>query len=112
MGKGLLCPKGGSYGGQSGRGGSMAGRRGSMAGRGGGWLAKRSIELNYGLGSGGLVFMDNAEECLDGCDRAGGAEVIGSGVDLEVIKSSSGEIPGETMDKRGGDMMGLGGGPV
>ncbi|GJS96956.1 hypothetical protein Tco_0803924 [Tanacetum coccineum] len=30
------------------------------------------------------------EECLDGYDGAGGGEVIGSGVDLGVIKSSSG----------------------
>ncbi|GKA26903.1 hypothetical protein Tco_0713071 [Tanacetum coccineum] len=56
--------------------------------------------------------MANREECLDGCDGAGGGEVIGSGVDLGVIKSSSGEIPDETIGERGGDMMGLSGGPA
>ncbi|GKA11466.1 hypothetical protein Tco_0691012 [Tanacetum coccineum] len=95
MGKGLLGPKGGSCGGIGGRGGSIAGR-------GGGWLAKHSIVLNDGRGGGGgLVvldgkslrgsnnrcgevggvekisstrskFMANEEDCLDGCDGAGG----------------------------------------
>ncbi|GJU84891.1 hypothetical protein Tco_1292437 [Tanacetum coccineum] len=93
MRKELLGSKGGSC---SGKGG----RRGSMVGRGGGWLAKCSIVSNEGLGGGGLVV------------REGGGEVIGSGVDLGVIKSSSGEIPDETIGERGGDMMGLSGGPV
>ncbi|GJU18483.1 hypothetical protein Tco_1146449 [Tanacetum coccineum] len=94
MGKGLLGPKGGSCGGIGGRGGSITGK-------GGGWLAKRSIVLNDGRGGGRLVvldgkslreskngcgevggvekisstgskFMANGEDCLDGCDGAGG----------------------------------------
>ncbi|GKA47077.1 hypothetical protein Tco_0739960 [Tanacetum coccineum] len=93
MGKGLLGPNGKSCGGK--------GRRcGSMAVRGSGWLAKHSIVSNEVLGSGGLVV------------RGGGGEVIGSGVNFGVIKSSSGEILDETMGERGGDIMGLGGGPV
>ncbi|GJZ95195.1 hypothetical protein Tco_0667398 [Tanacetum coccineum] len=43
MGKRLLGPNGRSYGGKDGRGSSMAGR-------GSGWLAKRSIMSNDGLG--------------------------------------------------------------
>ncbi|GJY83870.1 hypothetical protein Tco_0497246 [Tanacetum coccineum] len=93
MGKGLLGPNGGSCGGK--------GRRcGSMAVRGGGWLAKRSIVSNRVLGGGGLVV------------HGGSGEVIGSGVDFGVIKSSSGENLDKTMGERGGDIMGLGGGPV
>ncbi|GJV00298.1 hypothetical protein Tco_1329568 [Tanacetum coccineum] len=75
MGKRLLGPNGGIYGGKGGRGGFMAGK-------GIGWLAKRSIMSNEGLGGGGLVVR------RDGCNGAGGGEVIGSGVDLGVIKSS------------------------
>ncbi|GJT18035.1 hypothetical protein Tco_0876741 [Tanacetum coccineum] len=88
LGKEFFGPKGGSCGGNSGRGGSMARR-------GGGLLAKRSIDLNKGRGVGGLVvlggrssresknrrgyvggvekmsltgskFKDRGEECLDG----------------------------------------------
>nr|GEX12557.1 hypothetical protein [Tanacetum cinerariifolium] len=92
MGKRLLGYNGGSCGGKGGRGGSMAGKSD-------GWLAKRSIVLNEGLGGCGLVVR-------------GGGEVIESRVDLEVIKSSLCEIPGETIGEIGGDMMGLGGGPV
>nr|GEU73267.1 hypothetical protein [Tanacetum cinerariifolium] len=102
IGKGLFDPKGGSCGGK-GR------RRGFMAGRGGGWLSKCSIVSNKGLGGGGFVVRG---ECLDGCDGAYGGEVKESGVNLGVIKSSSGEIPSETMGERCGDMMGFGGGPV
>ncbi|GJX14958.1 hypothetical protein Tco_0206716 [Tanacetum coccineum] len=54
--------------------------------------------------------MANGEDCLDGCDAASGGEVKGGGVDFGVLKSSSGEILGETMGERGGDMIGLGGG--
>ncbi|GKB55550.1 hypothetical protein Tco_0906303 [Tanacetum coccineum] len=75
--------------------------------KGGGWLAKHLIVSNMGLGGGGLVVhgVKSSRESKNG-------EVIGSGVELGVIKSSSGEIPGETIGKRGGDMMGLSGGPV
>ncbi|GJS54547.1 hypothetical protein Tco_0627909 [Tanacetum coccineum] len=133
MGKGLLGPKGGSCGGKGGRGGSIAGK-------GGGWLAKRWIVLNDGRGGGRLVvldgkslreskngcgevggvekisstgfkFMANGEDCLDGCDGAGG-EVKGGGVELGVVNSLLGEIPRDVMGERGGDMMGLSGGPV
>nr|GEW39095.1 hypothetical protein [Tanacetum cinerariifolium] len=45
----------------------------------------------------GSKFMANWEDCLDGCDKAGGGEVKGGGVYFGVLKSSSGEIPGETM---------------
>ncbi|GJS02915.1 hypothetical protein Tco_0319423 [Tanacetum coccineum] len=60
----------------------------------------------------GSKFMVDGEDCLDGCDGAGGGEVKGGGVDLGVIKSFSGEIPGETMGESGGDIIRLGGGPV
>ncbi|GJR13367.1 RNA-directed DNA polymerase, eukaryota, reverse transcriptase zinc-binding domain protein [Tanacetum coccineum] len=97
MGKGLLGPKGGICGGK-GR------REGSMAGRGGGLLAKRSIKSNDGLGGGGLVVHEgkssreskNREDYLYGCD--GGEEIKGGGVDFEVLKSLSGEVPDETID--------------
>ncbi|GJU70164.1 hypothetical protein Tco_1256423 [Tanacetum coccineum] len=78
-GKGIIRSQCRSCGGNSGRGGSMSGR-------GGGWLAKCSIVLNEGVGGGGLVVR---------------GEVIGSGVELGVIKSSSDEIPSETMGERG-----------
>nr|GEY55546.1 hypothetical protein [Tanacetum cinerariifolium] len=55
---------------------------------------------------------ERAEECFDGYDGASGGEVIGSGVDLGVIKSSLGEILSETMGEKGSDMVGLSGGPV
>nr|GEW07828.1 hypothetical protein [Tanacetum cinerariifolium] len=84
MGKGLLGPNGGSC-------GDKGGRDGSMAGRGGGWLAKCSIMSNEGLGGVGLV--------VCGCNSS------------RESKNGS-EIPDETMGERGGDMMGLGGGPV
>ncbi|GKB88512.1 hypothetical protein Tco_0960784, partial [Tanacetum coccineum] len=53
-------------------------------------------------------FMANREDCLDGCDGASDGEVKGGGVDFGVLKSSLGETIGES----GGDIMGLGGGPV
>ncbi|GKE07369.1 hypothetical protein Tco_1399387 [Tanacetum coccineum] len=56
--------------------------------------------------------MANGEDYLDGCDGASGGEVKGGRVDFGVLKSSPGEIPSETMGERGGDMMGLGKGPV
>ncbi|GJU70161.1 hypothetical protein Tco_1256420 [Tanacetum coccineum] len=62
------------------------------------------------ISSTGSKFMDKREECLDGCEVAGGREVKENGVNFGVIKSSSVEILGETMG--GGYMMGLGGGPV
>ncbi|GKC24435.1 hypothetical protein Tco_1026585 [Tanacetum coccineum] len=103
--------------------------------------SKRLIDSNEGRGGGGLVvlggkssrdsknrckevggvekisstgskFMANREDCLDGCDGAGGGEVKGGGVNFGVLKSSPGEIPGETIGERGGDKMGLGGGPI
>nr|GFC64906.1 hypothetical protein [Tanacetum cinerariifolium] len=52
------------------------------------------------------------EDCLDCCDEASVREVNGGGIVFEVTKSSSGEIPGETIGERGSDMMGLGGGPA
>ncbi|GJX88332.1 hypothetical protein Tco_0340346 [Tanacetum coccineum] len=89
-------------------------------GRGGGGLVvlggKSSRESKNGCGevggvekisSTGSKFMANGEDCLDGCDGAGGGEVKGGGVDFGVLKSWSGEIPGETMGERGGDMMDL-----
>nr|GEX55147.1 reverse transcriptase domain-containing protein [Tanacetum cinerariifolium] len=101
-GNGLLGPKGGSCCGNGGRGGFMAGK-------GSGGLAKHSIESNEGLSSGGLVVRRGKSSRES---KNSGGEVLGSGVDLGVIKSSSGEIPGKTMGVRGGDMMGLGEGPV
>ncbi|GJU17392.1 hypothetical protein Tco_1145358 [Tanacetum coccineum] len=86
MRKGLLGPKGGSCGGKGGRGGSMAGR-------GGGWLAKRLIVSNDGLGGGGLVV------------HGGGGEVKGGRVDLGVVNSLLGEIPEDVMGERGGDTI-------
>nr|GEY62169.1 hypothetical protein [Tanacetum cinerariifolium] len=99
---GLLGLKGGSCCGKCGRGGSMAGK-------GSGGLAKHSIELNEGLSGGGLV-VHRGKSSRE--SKNSGGEVLRSGVDLGVIKSSSGEIPGKTMGVGGGDMMGLGEGPV
>nr|GEY61623.1 hypothetical protein [Tanacetum cinerariifolium] len=75
-GKGLLGLNDGSCGGKGGRGGSMVGR--------GGWLAKRSMVSNKGRGGSGLVV--RGEDCLDGCDGAGGSEVNGEGAVLGVFK--------------------------
>ncbi|GJZ98489.1 hypothetical protein Tco_0670942, partial [Tanacetum coccineum] len=60
----------------------------------------------------GSKFMANMEDCLDGCDGASGGEVKGGGVEFGVLKSLQGEIPGEIIGERGGDMMRLGVGPI
>ncbi|GJZ36394.1 hypothetical protein Tco_0582585 [Tanacetum coccineum] len=110
MGKGLLGPNDGSYGGKGRRGGSMAGR-------GDGWLAKRSIVSNEGCGRGGLVVLGGksstiGEDCLDGCDGAGRGEVNGGGVVLGVFKSLLGEILGEVMGERCRETIGVDGGTI
>ncbi|GKE74812.1 hypothetical protein Tco_1536853 [Tanacetum coccineum] len=107
------------------RKGLLGPNRGSCGGIGGGGLVvlggKSSRESKNGCGEVGEVekisstgskFMANGEDCLDGCDGASGGEVKGGGVDFGVLKGSPGEILGETMGERGGDMIGLGGGPV
>nr|GEU48974.1 hypothetical protein [Tanacetum cinerariifolium] len=94
---GLLGPNGGCRSGKGGRGGSMAGR-------GGGWLVKHLIVSNEGRGGGlvvrrgksssaskngcsdvggvenisltGSKLISNGEDCLHGCDGAGGGERI------------------------------------
>ncbi|GKF14571.1 hypothetical protein Tco_0056033 [Tanacetum coccineum] len=101
MRKGLLGPNRGSCGGIGGRGGSMVSLRGCG-----------EVGEVEKISSTGSKFMANGEDCLDGCDAASGGEVKGGGVDFGVLKSSSGEILGETMGERGGDMIGLGGGLV
>ncbi|GJX63778.1 hypothetical protein Tco_0296678 [Tanacetum coccineum] len=57
-------------------------------------------------------FMANGEDCLDGCDGAGGREVKGGGVNLRVVNSLLGEIPGDVMGERSGDTIGVDGGAV
>nr|GEZ42882.1 hypothetical protein [Tanacetum cinerariifolium] len=113
--KGLLGPRGGRYGGNS-------GRVGSTTRRGGDCFAKRSIDSNDGRGGGGLVilggtssreskracgevggvekisstgskFMVRGEECLKGCVGVDGGEVSRGGDDFEVSKSLLGETP-------------------
>ncbi|GJV80960.1 hypothetical protein Tco_1516830 [Tanacetum coccineum] len=54
----------------------------------------------------------NGEVCLDGCSGAGGGEVNGEGVVLGVFKRRLKEIPGEVIEERGGDTIGLDGGAV
>ncbi|GKA17831.1 hypothetical protein Tco_0697668 [Tanacetum coccineum] len=97
-GKGLFGPNGGSggkfkggFGGKVGSFGGNGRRGGSIAGIGRGSLAKRSMELNDGLGGG--RFMASGEECLDGWVGADGGEVKGGGVDFGVSRSLLGEIP-------------------
>ncbi|GKB95840.1 ribonuclease H-like domain-containing protein [Tanacetum coccineum] len=99
MGKGLLGPKGGSCGGKGGRGGSIAGR-------GGGWLAKRSIISNDGRSGGGLVVL-GGKSSRESKNRCGYGEVKGGGVDLGVVSSLVGEIPGDVMGERGRDTIGM-----
>ncbi|GJY05126.1 hypothetical protein Tco_0371066 [Tanacetum coccineum] len=41
--------------------------------------------------------MANGEDCLDGCDGAGGGEVKGGGFNLGVVNSLLGEIPKDVM---------------
>ncbi|GKF97717.1 hypothetical protein Tco_0293538, partial [Tanacetum coccineum] len=57
-------------------------------------------------------FMANGEDCLDGCDGAGGGEVKGGGVDLGVVNSLLGEILGDVMGEKGRDTIGVDGGAV
>nr|GEY62345.1 hypothetical protein [Tanacetum cinerariifolium] len=83
MGKELFDPNGERCGGNGGIGSSMMGR-------GDGWLAKRSIVSNEGCGSGGLAV------------RGG----------RSLSKSKKGEIPGEVIIERDGDIKGLDGGVV
>ncbi|GKE14358.1 hypothetical protein Tco_1421935, partial [Tanacetum coccineum] len=71
----------------------------SIAGRGGGLFAKRSIESKEGLGGIGLVVV----EVVD----ADGDEVKGSGVDLGVVKSLLGEIPGDVIRESDGEALGV-----
>ncbi|GKF39595.1 hypothetical protein Tco_0119656 [Tanacetum coccineum] len=97
MGKGLLGPNDGSYGGKGRRGGSMVGR-------GDGGVEKISSTRSKLIAIG--------EDCLDGCDGAGRGEVNGGGVVLGVFKSLLSEIPGEVMGERGGETMGLNSGVV
>ncbi|GJS34066.1 hypothetical protein Tco_0532448 [Tanacetum coccineum] len=105
MEKGLLGPNGGSggrfegrfgehCGGNGGIGGSMSGvgegKDESMGGMGGGSLARRSMVSNDGRGGGGLVVTGrrSSRESIKGLRRvgAGGGEVDGGGVDLELSK--------------------------
>ncbi|GJU92272.1 hypothetical protein Tco_1239151 [Tanacetum coccineum] len=51
----------------------------------------------------GSMLMANGEECLDGWVRAGGGEVMCSGVDFGVSRSLLGEILGEIMDDKVGE---------
>nr|GEV15133.1 hypothetical protein [Tanacetum cinerariifolium] len=96
-GKGLLDPNGESsgkfkkgFGGNVGGCGGNGGKGGFIAERGGGLLAKRSMELKYGLD--GSKFMANGEECLDGWVGAGGGEVKGGGVDFRVVIEDDREV--------------------
>nr|GEU90621.1 hypothetical protein [Tanacetum cinerariifolium] len=91
--RGLLVPNVRSCGGNGGRGGSM-------------------VERGEKISSTGCTCMVNREDCLEGCNGDGGGKVNGDGVDLGVLKSSSGGIPGETIGERGGVMMGHGVGPI
>ncbi|GKE75080.1 hypothetical protein Tco_1537121, partial [Tanacetum coccineum] len=56
--------------------------------------------------------MANEEDCLDGCDGAGGGEVKGGRVDLRVVNSLLGEIPRDVMGEKSRDTIGVDGGAV
>ncbi|GJV51521.1 hypothetical protein Tco_1447262 [Tanacetum coccineum] len=80
------------------------------------WLVSQMLDCDVGgvekISSSGSKFMANAEDCLDGCDGAGGGEVKGGGVDLGVVNSLLGEIPGDVMGEKGRDTIGVDGGAV
>ncbi|GKB86996.1 hypothetical protein Tco_0959268 [Tanacetum coccineum] len=61
------------------------------------------VENKSSLGS---MLMANGEECLDGCFRAGGGEVMGGGVDFGVSRSLLGEILREIMGDKVGEEYG------
>nr|GEV48908.1 hypothetical protein [Tanacetum cinerariifolium] len=87
------------------------GRGGFIVGRGDSWLAKRSIVSNDGRGGGGLVVLGD-KSSRESKNECGGGEVKGSGVDLGVVNSLLGEIPGVVMGERGGDTIEVDGGVV
>ncbi|GKA07587.1 hypothetical protein Tco_0686811 [Tanacetum coccineum] len=106
-----------------GRGGSMVkigGRGGSISRIGRGSLAKRSMELNDGLGgevegvenksSVGSKLIASSEECLDGWVRAGGGEVKGGNVIFRVSRIEFGMTPEDNMGESGGEAFRLDGG--
>ncbi|GJX36017.1 hypothetical protein Tco_0247574 [Tanacetum coccineum] len=64
------------------------------------------------IGSQWWKLMARGEDCLNGCDGAGGREVNGREVDLGMFKSLLGEIPGDVMGERGGDTIGVDGGTI
>ncbi|GJX32643.1 hypothetical protein Tco_0242498 [Tanacetum coccineum] len=64
------------------------------------------------ISSTGSKFMANGEDCLDGCDGAGGGEVKGGRVDLGVVNSLLGEIPEDVMGESGGDTIRVNGGAI
>ncbi|GKD70292.1 hypothetical protein Tco_1324382 [Tanacetum coccineum] len=115
-GKGLFGPNGGSgrkfeggFGGKVGSFGGNGRRGGSIARIGRGLLAKRSMELNDGLG-GGRVYYCSGEEFLDGWVCADRGEVKGGGVDFGVSKSLLGEIPSDIMEESKGEAFRVDGG--
>ncbi|GKC65848.1 hypothetical protein Tco_1098446, partial [Tanacetum coccineum] len=117
IGKGLLGPIGGSYGGKGGSCAGNGGRGGSIAGRGG--RSSRESKNTCGevggvemMSSMGSKFMVRGKECLEGCIGASGGEVIGGGDDFGVSKSLLGEIPGVVIGKSGGETFGDDGGAV
>nr|GEU82394.1 putative reverse transcriptase domain-containing protein [Tanacetum cinerariifolium] len=94
-------------------GGSMVeirSRGGFIAKIGGGSLAKRSMELNDGLGGGGFVVVGGSEECLDVWVGAGGGQVKGGGVVFGVSRIEFGTILKDNMGESGGEAFGLDGG--
>ncbi|GJT99405.1 hypothetical protein Tco_1109744 [Tanacetum coccineum] len=97
-----------------GRGGFMVkigGRGGSIARIGGGSLAKRSMELNDGLGGRGFVVVGgSSEECLDGWVRAGGGEVKGGDVVFRVSRIEFGMTLEDNIGESGGEAFRLDGG--
>ncbi|GJX74556.1 hypothetical protein Tco_0313151 [Tanacetum coccineum] len=77
------------------------------------WIIGSQRQKLWWQSGGGLVIHGaNGEDYLDGYDGAGGGEFKGGGVDLGVVNSLLGEIPGDVMGERGGDTIGVDGGAV
>ncbi|GJV36309.1 hypothetical protein Tco_1408786 [Tanacetum coccineum] len=106
IGKGLLGPRGRSYGGKGGRGGSTAKR---------GVESKNECGVVGGvekISSTGSKFMVIGEECLEGCVGSGVGQVNEGGDDFRVSKSLLGEIPRVAVRESHGETFGVDGGAV